>query len=121
MIDMQLTWLKCSGDRWCLLNQLNLNEDYFELMAGVYVIWRQAGPTRKVLRVGQGYFRRRLHQHRWEQDIMSLASNKVYVTWAALDSAHRDGAERFLLDVLQPEVAPDMEPLAEPLRISLPW
>ena len=77
MGDITLIWMKSNDDQWCLLNELNLSESYFELMAGIYVIWRASGEGRTVLRVGQGYLRQRFHQHRWERDIMAYPHCEV--------------------------------------------
>lgn len=118
---LNLTWSKCENEQWCLLNSLNLNDKHFELMAGIYIIWRQSGATPRVLRVGQGFIKQRLHQHRWEADIMALSNDVVFVTWAALDAAQRDGAARFLADKLDPAVKSDRQTTGRPLKINLPW
>jgi hypothetical protein len=118
---LNLIWSKCENEQWCRLNSLNLNDKHFELMAGIYIIWRQSGATPLVLRVGQGFIKQRLHQHRWEADIMALSNDVVFVTWAALDAAQRDGAARFLADKLDPAVKSDRQTTGRPLKINLPW
>ena len=120
MVQISLTWEKCD-QQWCLLNQINLNQEHFELMAGVYIIWRQRSSSREIMRVGQGYLKQRLHLHRWEPDIMSIPKSEVCVTWASLDAIHRDGAERYLGDTLKPAMPLEPDPGVEPLVVSLPW
>ena len=120
MVQINLTWQQCE-EGWCLLNDLNLNEERFELQAGVYIIWRQLSSAREILRVGQGYLKQRLHLHRWEPDIMSIPKSEVCVTWATLDAAHRDGAERYLAEVLKPAMPLDPPLMVDRVIVSLPW
>ena len=104
-----------------MLNDLNLNEERFELQAGVYIIWRQLSSTREILRVGQGHLKQRLDMHRCEPDIMSIPKSEVCVTWATLDAAHRDGAERYLAEVPKPAMPLDPPPMVDRHIVWLPW
>ncbi|MCH8328542.1 MAG: hypothetical protein IID15_08495, partial [Candidatus Marinimicrobia bacterium] len=117
MIQINLTWQQCE-ERWCVLNDLNLNDEQFELLTGVYVIWRQRSSSREIMRVGQGYLKQRLHLHRWEPDIMSVPKSEVCVTWASLDASHRDGAVRYLAETLHPAMPLDPLPAVDPLSVS---
>ena len=55
---MQLKWNKCTNDKWCPLNTVNLEDEHFDDMEGVYIIWH-GGQSPKTVRVGQGIVRER--------------------------------------------------------------
>ena len=64
-------------------------------MEWVYIIWHWwANPH--VVRVWQGIIKERLSEHRENVDILKYKNSWLYVTWAYVDSQHRDGVERYL-------------------------
>ena len=121
MTGMTLQWNRCEGNSWCALYALNLGDEHFDFIAGVYVIWH-GGDEPKVLRVGQGHIKDRLHEHKWEDDLIELRDQgeTVFVTWAGMDADKRDPVERFLIDVLQPSGGRP-GPMTRPLPVNLPW
>ncbi len=119
-MQLNLTWNKCEGGDWCKFYGVNLEDEHFDYMAGVYVIWKDVG-GRVVSRVGQGHIRERMHQHRWEDDIMAADKQSLYLTWAGLDADQRDGVERFLYDLLKPQVYEGAAPAVPPIMVNLPW
>ena len=112
---MQLDWQKCQGDVWGTFMNVDLSHSHFDDMKGVYIIWQKSGP---VVRVGQGVIRDRLAAHRNNEDI--TAPSSLFVTWAPVNVAYRDGVERYLADTLKPVVG-DAFPDADPIPVSLPW
>ena len=52
---------------------------------------------------------------------MSNPKSEVCVTWATLDAAHRDGAERYLAEVLKPAMPLDPPLMVDRVIVSLPW
>ena len=113
--DMNLEWKKCQGDIWGPFMDVDLNHAHFNNMEGIYIIWQAGGP---VVKVGQGIIRDRLSAHR--RDTTITAYTNLHVTWAPVLSPYRDGAERYLANVLQPRVG-DAFPNVNPIQVFLPW
>lgn len=118
-MGMNLNWTKCSGQQWCGLLRVNLNSVHFNGLEGVYIIWHGA-PNPAVVRVGQGVIRDRLMAHRQDAAILQYQSQDLYVTWAAVPAAYRDGVERYLADKWNPKVG-DAFPNATPTVVNSPW
>lgn len=112
---MQPAWQKCLGDVWGPLMTVDLSHAHFSNMEGVYIIWQGGGP---VVRVGQGIIRDRLAAHR--RDTAVTAYQNLYVTWAPVSTAYRNGVERHLATVLKPKVG-DAFPDVSPIQVFLPW
>jgi len=116
---MQLQWKKCQGNVWCSLNILNLDTSHFDNMEGVYIIWYE-GDDPATVRVGQGFIRDRLKAHRNDPQIKAYAHLSLYVTWASVAQAYRDGVEAFLAQRLNPKVG-ERFPDRTPIEVNLPW
>jgi hypothetical protein len=116
---MNVGWNKCEGDKWCLLNSVNLDHSHFEGLEGVYIIWH-AGVSPATVRVGQGVIKERLAVHRNDKDIQSFSDLGLYVTWASVATFYRDGIEAFLAEQLNPKVG-DRFPDRKPIEVNLPW
>ena len=116
---MTLDWIKCQGNNWCSLNNLNL--DSVNMHAeGVYIIWYW-GSSRKVtpVYVGQGNIRERLTAHRNDPRIQNYAQQTLYVTWAHVSKAEIDGVEAYLGETLNPTIG-KVYPQAIPISVNLP-
>jgi hypothetical protein len=116
---MNLTWNKCEGDKWCPFLTVNLDHPHFQFLEGVYVIWH-GGQAPWTVYVGQGAIADRLRAHRQEQEILQYSHLGLFVTWAQVDRASRDGVERFLAERLAPRIG-TRSPLAAPIQVNLPW
>jgi hypothetical protein len=116
---MALSWIKCEGDVWCKLSTVNLSHEHFNSMYGVYIIWH-GGSNAATVRVGQGFIRDRLSAHRNDPEVQAYARHTLYVTWASVSSASRDGVEAFLSQRLQPLVG-ERFPSVAPFEVNLPW
>lgn len=116
---MQLKWIKCQGDVWGNLNTVNLAHPHFESLSGVYVIWH-GGSNPATVRVGQGDIKARLTDHRNDPAVQKYVEQTLYVTWASVPKASRDGVEVFLADKLMPTVR-DNFPKTSPIEVNLPW
>ncbi|SRR5713226_6742181 len=116
---MQLVWVRCEGDAWCPLNTVNLQNNHFDNLEGVYVIWH-GGEHPATVRVGQGVVRDRLAAHREDRDVQASSHFGLFVTWAQVSSAQRDGVEKFLADSLNPKVG-ERFPNRAPIAVNLPW
>ncbi len=115
---MELNWVKCEGDAWCPLNDVNLGHSHFDAMEGVYIVWHE-GNHAATVRVGQGNIKDRLTSHRADNDIQAYNSNVLLVTWASVPENQRDGVESYLAQVLHPKVG-DRFPDATPIPVNLP-
>jgi hypothetical protein len=118
-VHIQVTWGKCTGDKWCRLDTVDLSSPVFG-DGGVYVIWH-GGAKPRVVYVGQAkVIRDRLAAHRNDDRIQAYAKYGLYVTWAIVVSAHRDGVEVYLANAYEPLVG-ERRPTAEPITVNLPW
>lgn len=118
--QLSVTWERCSGPPpvWCSLLRVNLDDPYFDGLGGVYVIW-YGGADPRAVRVGQGAIRDRLQAHRRDPAIRVYQWRGLYVTWAQVAAAYRDGVERYLADQLRP-VLGQKYPDAAPIPVNLP-
>lgn len=116
---MVLSWVKCVGSVWCKLSAVNLDHEHFDDMVGVYVIWH-GGDNPSVVYVGQGMIKDRLRSHRTDERIQEYANLDLYVTWAKVEPAKRDGVERHLQDRWSPIVG-DRYPDVDPIEVNSPW
>jgi hypothetical protein len=115
MLNVQ--WMKNQAGSWLPLETFNLAT---VTDAGVYIIWHAGNPGR-VVYVGQGDIRSRLGAHRVNNEITKYrASGTLYVTWAAVPAAQRDGVERHLADHWNPLVG-DAHPIAQAIAVNSPW
>lgn len=112
-----LRWVKCGNGHWCSLENLNLQS---VIDSGVYIIWH-GGTNPKVVYVGQGDpISKRLSSHRNDSRILSYKNYGLFVTWASVPAAQRDGVERFLADKWNPLVG-DAHPDVRPIAVNSPW
>ena len=116
---MNLSWIKCHGDVWCKLGTVNLEHEHFDSMEGVYIIWH-GGSNSSTVRVGKGNIRERLADHRTNPEIQAYAQHTLYVTWASVPSAQKNGVELFLAQRLSPLVG-ERSPNVSPIEVNLPW
>jgi hypothetical protein len=71
--------------------------------------------------VGQGNVADRVADHRNNAEITAYRGRgSLYVTWAAVSAAQRDGVERYLADKWNPLVG-DVHPDAAPIVVNSPW
>lgn len=113
-----LHWFKCGNDgHWCSLENLNLQT---ATESGVYIIWH-GGSIPRVVYVGQGDpVSTRFTSHRKDARIQKYKDQGLYVTWASVPAAQRDGVERYLADTWNPLVG-DAHPDAYPVAVNSPW
>jgi hypothetical protein len=114
---LSLSWIsKSTAGRWLPLKTVNLDGVTAQ---GVYMIWHGGNPSR-VVRVGQGDIPQRLKAHRLDPAILDYERFGLYVTWAAVPVAQRDGVERFLANAWRPLVG-DTFPQGVPIAVNSPW
>lgn len=117
---MELNWIKCRGNVWCRLNEVNLETVPDD--EGVYVIWYEdtLGDDQCVY-VGQGVIKDRLEYHRSNDDVQIYEiSGELRVTWALVPAKRRAGVEKYLSDQLDPSVG-ERHPDVPPIAVNLPF
>lgn len=110
---MQVVWMKYQSGEWCRLTSLNLNDDHFNDLRGVYIIWSGT----KVVRLGSGIIKDRLEYHRNNKEI--LAYPNLLVTWAKVNANQMEGVEKFLADTFNPAIG-ERFPDRTPIVVNLP-
>ena len=116
---MTLNWIKCGGNQWCRLLNVNLDHSHFYGLEGVYIIWH-GQPNPAVVYVGQGNVKDRLLQHRQDASILAYKDLELFVTWAKVDSQYRDGVEKFLSEKWKPKVGENY-PNITSIPVNSPW
>ena len=114
---MQIEWIKCDGDVWCDFLYLNLRNEHFDDLNGVYIIFL-IYPKIITVRVGSGNIRERLNDHRNNNEILEYQNLKV--TWARVNANQMEGVEKFLADTLDPLIG-ERFPDRTPIPVNLPW
>lgn len=114
---LNVHWFKNKAGNWLQLNTVNLDT---VTESGVYVIWHSGNPS-KVVYVGQGGpIAPRFVSHRSDSRIQRYSAQTLYVTWASVSVAQRDGVERYLADQWNPLVG-DAHPNALPIAVNSPF
>jgi hypothetical protein len=87
---------------------------------GVCVIWHEGNPSR-VVRVGHGEIRERLHYHQEDPEVLAYSRfGTLRVTWAAVPSDQVEGVERYLVEHWKPLVE-DRPLKAVPIAVNSPF
>ena len=74
-----------------------------------------------VVYVGQGDVAERIADHRINPNITRHAQKgNLFVTWATVSEAQRNGVERYLADKFNP-LEGEHHPVAKPIIINSPW
>jgi len=97
---MIIEWGKCILQSRCRLNLINLNNEYFDDLIGVYVIW-SGSDEKDIVCVGQGKIRDKLIEMQIDRKVQSYGPD-LFVTWAAVPRVSLEGVEAFLRDELNP-------------------
>lgn len=99
---MIIDWCQCILKSRCRLKIINLNNEYFDDLIGVYVIW-SGNDEKNIVSVGQGKIREKLIEMQIDQQVQSYGPD-LFVTWAAVPKASLEGVEAFLCDELNPTI-----------------
>jgi hypothetical protein len=113
---LPLQWVRLENGGFCPFQTVNLTN---VAANGIYIIWHGGQPAR-VVRVGQGDIADRLNAHRRDPQILAYRAYGLWVTWAAVSAAQRDGVERYLADQYPPLVG-DAFPAVSPIAVNAPW
>jgi len=117
--QLKLQWGKCQDGTWCKLNKVDLSHKAFSV-GGVYIVWH-GGDNAKVVYVGQAaVMRDRLTAHRTDTRIQAFSGRGLFVTWAQVGAAQRDGVECYLIKHWKPAVS-ERCPDAAQIPVNSPW
>lgn len=117
MLKMNIIWRRCVLSSKCRLNKLNLSNQYFDNLVGVYVIWRTNNEN-KTICVGSGIIRDKLNEMKLNAEVQNFGSD-LFVTWADVPTVSLDGVLTFLYEQLKP-VVNFVNPGLEPITVNLP-
>lgn len=113
--QLELVWIKYANGQWCGLEDLNMADTHFDNLKGVYIIWSNSSGN--VIRIGSGVIKDRISDHRNNADI--LEHSDLYVTWAKVNANQMQNVEKYLSEVLFPEVG-ERFPDKTPIEVNLP-
>jgi hypothetical protein len=114
---INVDWIRSRADAWLEFETFDLSTAFGE---GVYIVWHAGQPSR-VVKVGQGEIPERLDAHRRDDTICAYRRfGTLYVTWAIVPVAYRDGVERYLGDYWKPLVG-DRFPNVLPIAVNQPF
>lgn len=117
---LELSWTKCQDNNECDLLALNLENDHFDNLVGIYIIWH-SGLHPAVVRLGQGIIKDRLREHRSDSEILYYEKEgKLYATWADVSQRYIDGVERYLANTWNPKIGSSF-PDVNPIEVNSPW
>jgi hypothetical protein len=97
---MNINWCKCMLQSRCRLNLINLDNEHFDNLLGVYVIW-YGNDLKNVVSIGQGVIRDKLIEMRTNKKVQEYGPD-LFVTWAAVPKACLEGVKAFLCTELKP-------------------
>jgi hypothetical protein len=114
---MIIEWCKCILQSRCRLNLINLNNEYFDNLIGVYVIW-SGNNMSNIISVGQGIIREKIIEMQIDKTVQESGPD-LYVTWAAVPNVSLEGVEAFLCSELHPKVHHTKKSI-ELINVNLP-
>lgn len=99
---MKIEWRKCILQSNCRLSLLNLNNEHFDNLTGVYVIWSGKDKA-NVINVGQGIIRDELIEMKINKKVREYGPD-LFVTWAEVPKLSLEGVDAFLNNKLAPKI-----------------
>ena len=73
---MNIDWCKCILGSRCRLKLINLNNEYFDDLIGIYVIW-SGNDEKTIVNVGQGKIRDKLIEMQLNKKVQSHGSGFI--------------------------------------------
>ncbi|MDE0012712.1 MAG: hypothetical protein OXU36_16305 [Candidatus Poribacteria bacterium] len=119
-MPLQLNWIdRDSNGNLYSLSTVPLADQYFDNLAGIYIIYYLKDGFVYTVYVGQGVIKDRLYAHRNDDRIQAYNSHALYTAWANTSVQNWDGIEKHLHDRLHPLVGV-LSPNALPISTNLP-
>jgi hypothetical protein len=123
VIDERITkmltveWGKCLLMSKCRLNLINLTNEFFNDLVGIYIIWSESD-IKKTIYIGRGIIRNRLNEMKSDSEVQRYGPD-LFVTWAEVPTAALDGVEAFLYNELNPIIKDNLACL-DLINVNLP-
>jgi hypothetical protein len=114
---MIIDWCKCILQSRCRLNLINLNNEYFDNLAGVYVIW-SGNDKSNIISVGKGIIRDKIIEMQNDKTVQEFGPD-LFVTWAAVSRLSLKGVEAFLCSRLNPRIPHSVSDI-DLINVNLP-
>ena len=114
---MNVFWCKFILQSRCRLKIIDLNNEHFDSLIGVFIIW-YGDDMSNVVSVGQGTIRDKLIEMQMDKKVQEYGPD-LFVTWAAVPSASLEGVEAFLSSELTPLVNHNIT-CTEAISVNLP-
>lgn len=114
---MLIQWRKCILQSKCRLNSLNLNNEHFDSLIGVCVIYSEDKRLNNIF-VGQGNIRDILTDMKNDKNIQKYGPD-LFVTWSAVPILSLDGVVFYLCKKLNPLIQNTINE-AELIPVNLP-
>ena len=99
---LRVEWRKCMLRSRCRLNLINLTNEYFNDLVGIYIIWSESD-IKKTIYIGRGIIRNGLNEMKSDSEVQRYGSD-LFVTWAEIPTVSLDGVEAFLYKELNPMI-----------------
>ncbi|MCB1476156.1 MAG: hypothetical protein H6883_09675 [Rhodobiaceae bacterium] len=111
-----LHWERPAGNGWHKLDSIDITKIR---TIGIFIIWHEGDPGR-VIRVCQGDVGRQLQLEQISPPVLRYrVFGELCVTWASVPASFRNGVERYLANLLRPQVG-ESYPLTLPLAANSP-
>lgn len=114
---MLIQWRKCILQSKCRLNSLNLNNEHFDSLVGVCVIYSEDKRLNNIF-VGQGNIRDILTDMKKDKKLQKYGPD-LFVTWAYVPLSSLKGVEAFLNKELNP-IIQNLNKGVELINVNLP-
>lgn len=115
----KLNWQKCPRNGWLDFLAFSLEGELAVGAEGIYMIWHGV-ENPAVVCVGQGNIKNELAARRQEQKILQHKDKGLFVSWAEVCSAYREGAQKYLMNLWQPKLSEAHFNLL-PVKVNSPW
>ncbi len=120
MPNLVLDWAKSDSGEWYSFTDVDLADDQFKELSGVYVIFYMDDNRYVTVRLGKGDIADRITDHRTDGEITAHGDGQLLVTWAVVPANQQERVERFLALALHPIVG-ERFPDRVPLKVNLPY
>lgn len=114
-----LAWRKCPQNTWHSLLELSFGADSWAGLQGIYMIWH-GGEKPAVVYVGQGNIKDELAKHQEDLEILRFREKGLFVSWAEVGPAYRQGAQKYLINLWQPKLNNIFLNFI-PVKVNAPW
>ena len=119
-LDAGLEWHKNSEGKWWTLADANVEDEHFDDMEGVYIIWYE-DHDQVTLRVGQGHIRDCIVSERNNEEMWRyVQEHEIYVTWAQVERKYLEVVAKQIAQATKPRLKSSSPDVGTSV-VNLPW